>query len=85
MATVHALGEISLHINADISPQPTLMITTSREGDQREGKKKKKERKIKLEEGGEGGGGRGEIKGPGGSSTLSKGQECKWLLAAPSG
>lgn len=84
MATVHALGEISLHINADISPHHLLMITTSREGDQREGKKKK-ERKIKLEEGGEGGGGRGEIKGPGGSSTLSKGQECKWLLATPSG
>lgn len=59
MATVHALGEISLHINADISPQPTLMITTSREGDQREGKKKKRNEKSswrreeKKEEGGE--------------------------------
>lgn len=28
---------------------------------------------------------RGEIKGPGECSSPSKGQECKWLLAAPSG
>lgn len=48
---LHTPGEIPLHINADISPQPTLMITTSREGDQRL-KKKKKERTEKKNQAG---------------------------------
>lgn len=50
MFTFHVSAEIFWHFSAVASPQPTLTITTLRNGDQREGREKKKKSAWKSEE-----------------------------------